>query len=64
MSTVSKYKLIIEKLLKSGERKKNSAVHKMNNLTLRKSFHPLIRFKKLSFLASSVQIYLYNAIQQ
>lgn len=57
------YKLTIEKLLKSSENKqKNLAVHEMNNLTLRKLFHPLIRFKKLSFLASSVQICLYNAI--
>ena len=59
------YKLTIEKLLKSGEnRQKNLAVPKMNNLTLRKIFHPQIRFKKLSFLSSSVQIYLYNAILQ
>lgn len=36
----------------------------MSNLTLRKLFHPLITFKKPSLLASSVQIYLYNAILQ
>lgn len=56
------YKLTIENIIEKWQKQKKNIIqmsHEMNNLTLRKFFHPLIRFKKLSFLAS---LHLYKYI--